>query len=180
MFSLHMALLHKSTHSAVQPKLYRSFIISILAFGLYLFAPTQAQAGQQEVDVGFTVIPEPDGGKVISYPLDTVIQDAERWDNFWNDLHPGTPVPAIDFERRMVVVVALGGGTATSAIKVTRVTRKSVPDLSPLIKVYIKERRPGRGCVILLIFMPPPHVLVETETGQDVTFRRRSVYRHCE
>jgi hypothetical protein len=132
MFSLHTALLHKSTHSAVQPKLYRSFIISILAFGLYLFAPTQAQAGQQEVDVGFTVIPEPDGGKMISYPLDTVIQDAERWDNFWNDLHPGTPVPAIDFERRMAVVVALGGGTATSAIKVTRVTRNSVSDLSPL------------------------------------------------
>jgi hypothetical protein len=167
-----------SPRPAAQRDLYRDLIVSILIFGLY-FLPAQAQATQEE-SVEFTMIPEPEGGKTIAYPLDTVIQDAERWADFWNDLHPGKPVPAIDFERRMVIATALGGGTATSAIKVTSVTRKSVPDLAPLIKVYIKEIRPGRGCIITAIFMPPPHVLVETETGHDVTFRRRSQYRHCD
>lgn len=167
-----------SPRSVAQRDLYRDFIVPILIFGLY-FLPAQAQATQEE-SVEFTVIPEPEGGKTISYPLDTVIQDAERWADFWNDLHPGKPVPAIDFEQRMVVATALGGGTATSAIRVTRVTRKSVPNLSPLIIVYIKERRPGRGCTIPAIFMPPPHVLVETDTSHDVTFRRRSRYRHCD
>ena len=167
-----------SPRSVAQRDLYRDFIVPILIFGLY-FLPAQAQATQEE-SVEFRVIPEPEGGNTISYPLDTVIQDAERWGDFWNALHPGKPVPAIDFEQRMVVATALGGGTATSAIKVTRVTRKAVPNLSPLIIVYIKERRPGRGCMIPLIFMPPPHVLVETDSSHNVTFRRRSRYRHCD
>ncbi|MGH8489915.1 MAG: hypothetical protein ACREXS_13870, partial [Gammaproteobacteria bacterium] len=123
-----------SPRAAARRDLYRDFIVSILIFGLY-FLPAQAQATQEE-SVEFKVIPEPEGGKTISHPLDTVIQDAERWAEFWNDVHPGKPVPALDFERRMVVATAVGGGTATSAIKVTRVTRKSVPNLAPLIKVY--------------------------------------------
>lgn len=173
-----MAAPSLSTRWAHQITWAAALLALTLIFGLY-FLPAQAQATQEE-SLEFTVIPEPAGGKTISYPLDTVIQDPERWAHFWNDLHPGRPVPAIDFERRMVVATALGGGTATSTIKVTRVTRKLVPNLSPLIKIYIKERRPGRGCIIPAIFMPPSHVLVETETSHDVTFRRRSRYRHCD
>ncbi len=178
MLSLHTASLDKSTHAAVPPKLHRSFV-SMLAFSLYVFLLTQAHAAPLGSNVGFTVIPEPEDGSAIPYPLDTAIQDAERWANFWNELHPGIPAPYIKFDRHMVVAVALGGGTPSSEIKVTSITRRSVADLKPLIEVHITETRPGRGCVLPAVFMPPPHMLVRTETGQDVTFRRRSVYRHC-
>jgi len=64
-----------SPRPAAQRDLYRDLIVSILIFGLY-FLPAQAQASQEE-SVEFTMIPEPEGGKTIAYPLDTVIQDAE-------------------------------------------------------------------------------------------------------
>ncbi|MGX2041437.1 hypothetical protein ACWJKU_15090 [Methylocaldum sp. MU1018] len=133
---------------------------------------------QQVENIPFEAVPEPEGGKTIDYPLDRAIQDADRWAEFWNEIHPGEPVPTIDFGKRMVVVTALGGGTATSGIEVTNVT-KSLPGQPPLIKIHIKETRPGPNCIIPMIYAPPPHVLIVTENGGNVTFRRKSEYRYC-
>lgn len=128
-----------------------------------------------EQNIPFRVIPEPELGFTIDYALDRAIHDADRWAVFWNEIHPGDPVPPIDFGKEMVVATALGGGTATSSIEVTGVTKST----AGLIKVYIKETRPGRNCIIPMIYAPPPHVLVVTEAGEHVTFRRNSVYRNC-
>lgn len=143
-------------------------------------AETEGWASLPYIDanIPFAVIPEPEGGRTIDYALDKAIQDAESWSAFWNEIHPGEPVPVIDFETKMVVATALGGGNRSSMIEVTRV-EKSRLGSSPLTKVRIRETRPGLNCVVPLIYAPPPHVLIVTEKDDDVSFRRTNVVRNC-
>lgn len=138
-----------------------------------------AAAKRPDVDVPFAVIAEPEPG-ILADVYDLVIRDPDRWRQFWLQLHPDTPVPLVDFETRMVVVVSMGTAPFSGIdILVPRVTRSQGPGIrSLLLTVHVTEVRPGKDCVIHEPYRTT-YKLIETEASHDVTFRRRNTYRSC-
>ena len=149
-------------------------------FSILLVFGSVASGRIPEREIGFSVIPEPTRGYLDGI-YDATILDEASWTQFWSSLHPGTPVPVVDFEQRMVVVVSMGNPPYSGTdLAVTRVTRLDANGLRTLlVKVYVEERRPGKGCVIIEPG-PTSYQLIETERSPDVTFRRTTRYVQCQ
>ena len=156
--------------------MFRTTLLIALLFAV----ASGAHAGAPpELDVPFNVIVEPEPG-TLDEVYDLVIRDSDRWRQFWERLHPETPVPPIDFAERMVAVVSMGtppfGGTDILVPRVTRSLGNGIRSL--LVTIHVTEVRPGKACVIFEPFRTT-YKLVDMGRSSDVTLRRRTVYRSC-
>ena len=119
----------------------------------------------------------------ISAPSDRVILNQEAWVQFWAEVHAGAdplpPLPEVDFSQRMIIAAALGSHplTAGQAISVTKLVLTG-PEMAPVLKVYIEERRVGPQCFGLGEPTSPVH-MIETDLHRQVTFRRSTMWRLC-
>src|SRR5690606_12689678 len=85
-----------------------------------------------------------------------VIRDSAEWASAWSTLHQGLtpvpPIPAIDFGREMVVLVAIGeqpnGG---HSVIITSVR----PDGEAGLLVQVEHRAAGPGCMVPQVITAP-------------------------
>ena len=104
-------------------------------------AGAASAAPAQRVAVPFETIERKSG-----YPTDyrtrrhIVVRSQRRWEAVWPRLHAGTPLPAVDFSTRTVVVVLQGIAPPGSRLRVARVERSAS-------RLLVRARgRFGDGC----------------------------------
>ena len=112
------------------------------------------------------------------------IVDADRLRQLWAVVFLTTseapPVPVIDFDQQMVVVVTMGQQpTSNTAIHIERVELlRGQADGFPLALVRVVEIRPGRGCIVQPAASGPIHIIAMPRYS-DVTFRRVRRVKRC-
>ena len=84
-----------------------------------------------------------------------LFEDAASFETF-HALHaPGRAVPAVDFDRELVLVAFLGRRTTTGA----RIDVRSVRSREGRLRVRTVETRPGEGCFVLQAGSRPFHIV---------------------
>ena len=153
------------------------FRFVLLLFVIALINPGASANVVSSLD--FEVVPQPLVGR-LEQCQDRVIRDQAEWAQLWGAQFPGYPVPVIDFERKMVVLTAMGETISNGAsIHVTRVTLRRVAHLTqPLVTVYIRETRPKATCLGTGDGSAPFEAIV-LDNYLEVTFRRTSTYVSC-
>ncbi len=148
----------------------------ILALCFLFVATPQLCAQNDEGEVPFTTILQSTSSG-IGYSVDRVIYNQAALEAFWNEAHAGfhplPPTPEIDFNKRMVIIAAMGLQISPRHfIEITRIER-----VKTMVKVFIEETQPGKGCSPVGLFTNPVH-MVETDRLFSVTFRR-SIGSRC-
>ena len=108
-----------------------------------------------------------------------VIETPEAWASAWallqGTLLPVPPVPAVDFTREAVVVVAMGRRpTAGYSIRVDRVER-----LAGETTVRVVETSPGRTCVLAQVLTSPFDVVLIPRSALPLRFTEQQAVRDC-
>ena len=99
-----------------------------------------------------------------------VIRNPGEWPGIWEALHAGQspvpPLPAIDFDREMVVVAALGSrSNGCFAVEVAAITLKGVGQ----VEIEVVETEPGPACACTEAITHPAHVVsLERSDGSYV------------
>ncbi len=115
----------------------------------------------------------------IEEPRRTIVRTEAQWRELWGELAarviPPSEPPAVDFDRRMVIVAAMGrrptGGYSIS-IEEVRATADS-------LHVSVVETSPGPGCLTTqALTAPVAAVSVERHPGAPV-FLEREETRDC-
>lgn len=157
-------------------------LIPILIAALAVLAALAA--GCTESSAGPGVVP---GGQVVAinrfddrYPstysgfgeparivVDDAAQWAEVWDRLWNDQAPAPPLPAVDFQREVVIVAAMGRRpTGGYHIRVQEAAAHA-----DHVAVTVVEAAPGVACVVTQAFTAPTDVVRVARAGLPVRFR---------
>jgi len=96
-----------------------------------------------------------------------VITSSKEWETFWSQIRyssPPPPMPKIDFEKRMVLVNAVGkrntGGFSTEIIRLV--------ETEDSLNVWIKDDFPGE--VVTMAFTQPLHVIETEKTVKKILF----------
>ena len=109
----------------------------------------------------------------------TVLRTRAEWEAFWRELTsnhlPPPPPPAIDFDRRMVLVAAMGSRpTGGYAISIERVW-----EAEGRVTAVVREVSPGPDCAVTQAFTAPvAAVSVERRDGEP-TFVEIAETRRC-
>ncbi len=120
------------------------------------------------------------GAQVSAYATaeEAVIRDQSAWQGAWRQLHNGlaaAPVPAVDFAREVVVLVAAGerntGGTTLRVDDVVQVGADAV------VRYTVTE--PGPGCMTAQVITSPVEVVRVPQAGGAVRFERRTTVTPC-
>ena len=164
----------------------RILVSALLALVLVSPATAQQPLARAAGDpVPFKTI-ERGTSSTLTTPMDRVIFDPEQFVELWLQLHANDPnrvaiLPRVNFAEEMVIVVSMGEQPTTGySIKVTKLVeaRGASPD-RPLLKVFVRETRPGENCTVEPTPTQPFHV-IKTKRFDDVTFRRTSKLRACD
>jgi hypothetical protein len=115
----------------------------------------------------------------IDEPRQSVLRDADGWAAIWQRIYgrsrPVPSVPFVDFEREMVVVVALGrqqsGGYAM------RVDRAILEGATTVIVVHTES--PGEGCIVTNALTSPVDIAKLPLLPDPVEFRFEASSRNC-
>jgi hypothetical protein len=109
---------------------------------------------------------------------EVVLRDRAAWQAAWQRLHNGLaaePLPAVDFARDLVVLVALGernsGGTTLRVDEVVQVGADTV------VRYTVTE--PGPGCMTAQVITSPVEVVRVPRAGGAVRFERRTRVTPC-
>ena len=98
------------------------------------------------------------------------------WARMWHNHHPVPPVPAVDFDRELVIVAAMGARhTGGYSIRVDEA--RSYGDH---VTIHAVETSPGRGCVTTQAFTAPVDVVKIPRTAAEIRFRTSPVVRECD
>jgi hypothetical protein len=108
-----------------------------------------------------------------------IIRDQTSWEQAWAQIHsirrPVPPLPDVDFQSNVVVVVALGqmrsGGVD---IAVTAAVRERTGVL-----VSVSEKQPGSNCVVTMNLTSPVDIAVLPRTAEPITFQRLVTTDSC-
>lgn len=108
-----------------------------------------------------------------------VIRDPDAWSTLWQRIHatttPAPEMPAIDFNREMVVAAALG--TRNSAGYDVLLTEAS--EVSGRITVRVLELSPGSSCATAAVLTQPVDLATLPRTAEPVEFVATSKVREC-
>lgn len=104
-----------------------------------------------------------------------VITSADVWQRTWDEINatisPKPALPAIDFERSILLLAALGEqGDACKRVAIERVERTS-----GALRVSVKETRPPASCVCPPVTVQPVQVVSVARAATAATFDFRSV-----
>jgi protease stability complex PrcB-like protein len=107
-----------------------------------------------------------------------VVRDAATWASTWSRIwtvRPAPPLPAIDFNREMVIVVGLGtrptGGYSIAV--------ESASTEAGNLNVVVRTDTPDSGCLLFQALTSPVDVARIPRTDATVEFRDRNVTRSC-
>jgi hypothetical protein len=108
-------------------------------------------------------------------PREEVIAQPARWQQVWDEImstrSPKPPLPAVDFDRDIVLLAALGEtGDACKSLVIEEVTHAS-----DLLFVKIKETRPPMSCSCPPVTVQPVDIVTVPRRTTTATFSRRSV-----
>lgn len=104
----------------------------------------------------------------VEAPREATARTLEEWTALWRSHAPGRPLPAVDFERSMVVGVFMGTRpTAGFAVEIVG-TRQ---DHGSLVVQY-RETRPGRDTITAQIVTAPYHLVAIPRFAGDVRFEK--------
>jgi len=108
------------------------------------------------------------------------IRSTAEWNFAWQELHsgisPGPPIPAIDFGREMVVLVAAGRrNNGCYGIEVTEITRRE----DGRVEIEVVESVPGPSCVCTEAITTPVHVIRTQRAWGAVSFREVTRTLQC-
>ncbi len=108
-----------------------------------------------------------------------VVRTLAEWENLWaaatENLQPAEEAPAVDFGRRMGLVVAMGRrGTGGFDIRIGSVYE----DRERLYVVYI-ETSPDSGCLLTQGLTAPVSAVSVQRSTKWVTFVRRTATLPC-
>ncbi|MGH7631304.1 MAG: protease complex subunit PrcB family protein [Gemmatimonadales bacterium] len=97
-------------------------------------------------------------GQGLGDPSRAVIRDSTAWAAFWTQAHalvePAPPVPAVDFDKEMLLVAALGtrssGGHAVTIDSVAR---------GATLRAFVTAVAPGADCMTTMAITWPVQVV---------------------
>jgi|GEM_PF-1558617 len=95
-----------------------------------------------------------------------VIRDTESWKNLWVRMQEGEP-PQVDFSKHIAVAVFMGmKPTGGYAVKITKVEKSKSK-----WTVYVEERHPSKGGMVIEAFTTPYHIKLIDRTDLPVEFK---------
>ena len=108
-------------------------------------------------------------------PREELIVQPARWQLVWDEImstrSPKLPAPSVDFDRDVVIVVALGEtGDACKSVVIEEVSHAG-----DLLFVRSKETRPPASCVCPPVTVQPVDIVTVSRRTTTATFSRRSV-----
>lgn len=111
--------------------------------------------------------------------LHLVVRDSATWHELWRRLNspfiPPPALPAIDFQRDMVIVDALG----TRSSGGYDVVIEGATQDSTGIDVSVVRTTPGNGCALSAALTQPVDVARLPASGRPVRFHERAVVLSC-
>lgn len=104
-----------------------------------------------------------------------VISRADVWQRTWDEINatisPKPPLPAVDFERNLLLLAALGEqGDACKRVAIERIERTG-----GTLRVSVKESRPPASCVCPPVTVQPVQVVSVERAATGASFDFRSV-----
>lgn len=104
-----------------------------------------------------------------------VISRADVWQRTWDEIvanrSPKPPLPAVDFERNLLILASLGEtGDACRSIAIDGVERRGGE-----LQVSIKESRRPMNCVCPPVAVAPVHVVSVPRAATGAAFSYRAV-----
>jgi hypothetical protein len=138
-------------------------------------SPTSPQAGPIAFE---TVVSSSHSG--YTAPVRRTIRTHQEWAGAWQTLHvgqsPTPPLPAVDFDQAMVVLVAAGTRpNGCFAIDVTEATMRA----SGVVELEVTETIAGTGCACTLAITQPVHAVKVPRVAGPATFVERTTERRC-
>lgn len=108
-----------------------------------------------------------------------VIRDGAAWADVWSRIaspfRPAPPVPAVDFDRNVVIVASMGAkGSSGYAITVDEVQIAGGE-----ARVSVTEESPASGCITLAEITDPVAVVAGPRFPGQPTFVERTSRREC-
>jgi len=108
-----------------------------------------------------------------------LVRDAEAWASLWAEIHrnlsPTPPLPAVDFEREMVVAAALGtrpsGGYG--------ITIDSARHRGDVLEIHVRQWRPGGDCAVTAALTAPVDLVRLPAVSAKAAFREESQVLDC-
>ena len=106
------------------------------------------------------------------------IRDSSAWRRAWAQIHANgsaQPVPAVDFSREMVVLVALG----TRATGGFSIFVDSARAGAGRVEVLVRRVAPGPACGVTAALSEPVDLARIPAASEPVTFRERAEISDC-
>jgi hypothetical protein len=115
----------------------------------------------------------------IGDPMRAVIRDSTAWRQLWERLNrpfvPSPALPAIDFEREMIVVAALGSRpNAGYDVVIEGAERDSAG-----IRISVRVAAPASGCPVATVMTQPVDLARLPLSDQPIRFHERDVVVAC-
>ncbi|GBD35072.1 hypothetical protein HRbin36_00176 [bacterium HR36] len=131
--------------------------------------------GQHTMGQGdFKIVKEWKGGfSGVNKPGQRVIKDGKAWAELWNEVHshvtPKPEVPAVDFDKYMVLAVFMGTkNTGGFAIRITNIQYDEKADK---LRVAVQETSPAPGSIVIQAITQPFHIVVVPRSDKAVEFK---------
>jgi protease stability complex PrcB-like protein len=108
-----------------------------------------------------------------------VVRDQATWQQTWSTIWSNTSavpaLPAVDFDREMVIVAALGERTSGGfSILVDRVTESGNG-----LTVSVRSVSPGSSCIVTLALTQPVDIVRVTRRDGMVSFTETTAVQNC-
>lgn len=138
-------------------------------------SPTSPQAGPIAFE---TVASASNSG--FTAPARRTIRSHQEWAGAWQTLHlgqnPTPPLPAVDFDQAMVVLVATGSRpNGCFAIDVTDASVRA----NGMVELEVTETIAGPGCACTLAITQPVHAVKVPRVAGPASFVERTTERRC-
>lgn len=141
----------------MSPEVVRARSVAGLALAASLVAAACASASPDAEHPFETVVSQTQSG--LAERRREVVRDAAAWARVWAEIQssvvPAPPLPAVDFAREMLVVVASGTRPSGGyAIKV-----RSVATRGDKLEVAVHEDCPAPGAMVIMVLTQPVEVV---------------------
>ena len=111
-------------------------------------------------------------------PAELVLRDRAAFETAWRTLfsgNQGTPLPAVDFTKSTLVLLALGEQrTGGHAVRFDRVTRQGGAAV-----VHYTVTQPGPGCMSTMMITSPVELVSVPRISGEVRFEKAVVVEPC-
>jgi hypothetical protein len=98
------------------------------------------------------------------------------WRRVWHGHSPVPAAPAVDFDREVVLVAAMGGRSSGGyQIQVTQAAAQA-----DRVVVRVVETSPGKGCFTTAAFSEPVDVVKLPRTALPIDFQTVKVVHECD